>query len=220
MAHTSTPFPLYLSRVADKERTIMEERRNIPTNLMIEKLVTLRCSQRRWRTSLVIEPWPNRFASHKKPFNLRVSFGHPLAWTVCINSWWLARTCTGLDWAQIRMQIDARSTRVDRKSCVKLTTFWDLWIRLATLRKSVCKILFRKLVLTCVDLRVHLARAQGWPGLRPKTVPTYSEGIRVPWMLAILQFWITVHRHHQTHLQHQNQQSRRGGQTTKIRDRY
>ena len=43
--------------------------------------------------------------------------------------------------------------------CVKFTAFCDLRIRLATLRKSVCKFWFCKLALTCVDLRVRLARA-------------------------------------------------------------
>ena len=43
--------------------------------------------------------------------------------------------------------------------CVKFTVFCDLRIRLATLRKSVRKFWFCKLALTCVDLRVHLARA-------------------------------------------------------------
>ena len=42
--------------------------------------------------------------------------------------------------------------------CVKFTVFSDLRIRLATLRKSVCKFWFRKLALTCVDLQVRLAR--------------------------------------------------------------
>ena len=47
--------------------------------------------------------------------------------------------------------------------CVKFTFFSDLQadlrIRLATLRKSVRKFWFCKLALTCVDLRVRLARA-------------------------------------------------------------
>ena len=47
--------------------------------------------------------------------------------------------------------------------CVKFTFFSDLQadlrIRLATLRKSVRKFWFFKLALTCVDLRVRLARA-------------------------------------------------------------
>ena len=47
--------------------------------------------------------------------------------------------------------------------CVKFTFFCDLQadlrIRLATLRKSVRKFWFCKLALTCVDLRVRLARA-------------------------------------------------------------
>ena len=47
--------------------------------------------------------------------------------------------------------------------CVKFTVFSDLQadlrIRLATLRKSVRKFWFCKLALTCVDLRVCLARA-------------------------------------------------------------
>ena len=49
--------------------------------------------------------------------------------------------------------------------CVKFTAFCDLRvdlrIRLATLRKSVRKFWFCKLALTCVDLRVRLARALG-----------------------------------------------------------
>ena len=43
--------------------------------------------------------------------------------------------------------------------CVKFTAFCDLRIRLATLRKSVRKFWFCKLALTCVDVRVRLARA-------------------------------------------------------------
>ena len=47
--------------------------------------------------------------------------------------------------------------------CVKFTAFCDLQvdlrIRLATLRMSACKFWFCKLALTCVDLRVQLARA-------------------------------------------------------------
>ena len=47
--------------------------------------------------------------------------------------------------------------------CVKFTVFCDLQadlrIRLATLRKSVRMFWFYKLALTCVDLRVRLARA-------------------------------------------------------------
>ena len=47
--------------------------------------------------------------------------------------------------------------------CVKFTAFCDfradLRICLATLRKSVRKFWFCKLALTCVDLRVRLARA-------------------------------------------------------------
>ena len=47
--------------------------------------------------------------------------------------------------------------------CVKFTAFYDLRadlrIRLATLSKSVRKFWFCKLALTCVDLRVRLARA-------------------------------------------------------------
>ena len=47
--------------------------------------------------------------------------------------------------------------------CVKFTAFCDLRadlrIRLATLHKSVRKFWFCKLALTCVDLRVRLARA-------------------------------------------------------------
>ena len=43
--------------------------------------------------------------------------------------------------------------------CVEFTAFCDLRIRLATLRKSVRKFWFCKLVLTCVDLRARLARA-------------------------------------------------------------
>ena len=46
--------------------------------------------------------------------------------------------------------------------CVKFTAFCDLRadlrIRLATLRTSVRKFLFSKLALTCIDLRVRLAR--------------------------------------------------------------
>ena len=46
--------------------------------------------------------------------------------------------------------------------CVKFTAFCDLLadlrIRLATFRKSVRKFWFCKLALTCVDLRVRLAR--------------------------------------------------------------
>ena len=47
--------------------------------------------------------------------------------------------------------------------CVKFTALCDLRadfrIRLATFRKSVRKFWFCKLTLTCVDLRVRLARA-------------------------------------------------------------
>ena len=47
--------------------------------------------------------------------------------------------------------------------CVKFTAFCDLQvdlrIRLATLRMSARKFWFCKLALTCVDLRVQLARA-------------------------------------------------------------
>ena len=47
--------------------------------------------------------------------------------------------------------------------CVKFTAFCnlrvDLWIRLATLRKSERKFWFSKLASTWVDLRVRLARA-------------------------------------------------------------
>ena len=43
--------------------------------------------------------------------------------------------------------------------CVKFTAFCDLRIRLTTLRKSVRKFWFCKFALTCVDLRVRLARA-------------------------------------------------------------
>ena len=42
---------------------------------------------------------------------------------------------------------------------MKFTAFCDLRIRLATHRKSVHKFWFWKLALTCVDLRVRLARA-------------------------------------------------------------
>ena len=45
--------------------------------------------------------------------------------------------------------------------CVKFTAFCDLRVRLATLRKSVRRFYFWKLALTCVDLRVRLARALG-----------------------------------------------------------
>ena len=49
--------------------------------------------------------------------------------------------------------------------CVKFTVFCDLQadlrIRLATLRKYVRKFWFCKLTLTCVDLRVRLARTLG-----------------------------------------------------------
>ena len=44
--------------------------------------------------------------------------------------------------------------------CVKFTAFCDLRIRLATHHKSVRKFCFCKLALTCVDLRVRLARAK------------------------------------------------------------
>ena len=45
--------------------------------------------------------------------------------------------------------------------CKLVLTCVDLRIRLATLRKSVRKFWFCKLALTCVDLGVRLARALG-----------------------------------------------------------
>ena len=52
--------------------------------------------------------------------------------------------------------------------CVKFTAFCDLRISLATLRKSVRKLWFCKLALTCVDLRVRLARALS--ALEPQSI--------------------------------------------------
>ena len=58
--------------------------------------------------------------------------------------------------------------------CVKFTAFCDLRadlrIRLATLRKSVRKFWFCKLALTCVNLRVRLAR-----GLRKQARPQINQ---------------------------------------------
>ena len=67
--------------------------------------------------------------------------------------------------------------------CVKFAAFCnlraDLRIRLATLRKSVRKFWFCKLALTCVDLRVRLAKRRFRLSLLFACFNKCSRGTRV-----------------------------------------
>ena len=102
-----------------------------------------------------LKPRPNRRKS-TRVFDLRstcVSFGHPLA-----------LTCVDFGRAQIRTQIDTSWSQVIC-ICVKFICcdLCELVSWLANpfgirLRKSVRKSWFCKLALTCIDLRVRLAR--------------------------------------------------------------
>ena len=114
--------------------------------------------------------WPKIYISDRP---LALSTGHTDSQVDA--SFQLATTCVDSGRAQIRRQVDAskfsqfgHTTQVDKRwsqvNCigVKFTASCDLRelaSRLATLRKSVRKFWFCKLVLTCVDFRVRLARA-------------------------------------------------------------
>ena len=98
-----------------------------------------------------------------------VSFGHPLAltcddlrWVWSSSNLYASRrksspfgqpTQVDTNWSQVNFVWNLRPYA----TCVNLRV--DLRIRLATLRKSIPKFWFCKLTLTCVDLRVRLARA-------------------------------------------------------------
>ena len=114
------------------------------------------------KPSIFVKPWPNGLASRCKSPTW-VSFGHLLAWSL-VKLKFAGKSTQVFH----RLATQRKSAQVDRKStvCVEFTIFAtcvnlraDLRICLATLRKSVRKFWFCKLVATCIDLRFRLVRA-------------------------------------------------------------